>query len=158
RWCALRPWPVIAAWVVLLALTVTGMLTLAKPLSNEISIPGTRFEQVMKTLQAEIPEAAGVTGTVVFVSDAPFTDQQRDDSTAAIEELDGLDEVIAVDPFATQEQIDGQAGQLAQAREEIEAGLEELEAGEAQLAAGRAELESGQQQLDGALALGLLTP
>ena len=158
RWCAIRPWPVIGAWIVLLALTVTGMLTLAKPLSNEISIPGTRFEQVMKTLQAEIPEAAGVTGTVVFISDAPFTDAQRSDISAAVEEWGAIDDVLAVDPFAAQEQLDGQAGQLAQARDELAAGLDELEAGEAQLAAGRAELEAGQQQLDGALALGLVTP
>src|SRR5690606_25330876 len=128
------------------------------PLSNEMSIPGTRFEEVLKTLKAEIPEAAGTTGTVVFVSDTPFTDAQKSDISAAVEEWDAIEDIVAVDPFATQAQLDGRADQLAQASTEMDAGRAELAAGEAELAAGRAELEAGQQQLDGALAMGFVTP
>ena len=43
RWCARHRLGVIAIWAAVLALTVTGMATLAKPLSNEFSIPGSRF-------------------------------------------------------------------------------------------------------------------
>ena len=158
RWCANHPWRVILAWAVLLGLTLTGMLTLSKPLSNDISIPGSRFEEVMVTLKSEIPEAAGITGTVVFVSDTPFTDEQQRDISAAIDEWEEIDGLVAVNPFETQAQIDGRDEQLADARAQLEAGRAELEAGEAELAAGRAELEAGQQQLEGAIALGLVSP
>src|SRR5690606_21902321 len=126
--------------------------------SNDISIPGSRFEEVMVTLKSEIPEAAGITGTVVFVSDTPFTDEQQRDISAAIDEWEEIDGLVAVNPFETQAQIDGRDEQLADARAQLEAGRAELEAGEAELAAGRAELEAGQQQLEGAIALGLVSP
>ena len=59
RWCARRPWAVIGVWVALFALTVSGMVAFAKPLSNEFNIPGSRFEQVLATLKTEVPEAGG---------------------------------------------------------------------------------------------------
>ncbi|MGA8045237.1 MAG: MMPL family transporter [Dermatophilaceae bacterium] len=158
RWCARRPWPVVGAWVALLALTVTGMLTLAKPLANEFSIPGSRFEAVLATLKAEIPEAAGTTGTAVFRSDDGFTAQQQTAIEDAVAAWNDIDDVMAVDPFATQAEIDGSAEQLADGRAELEAGRAELEAGEEELAQGRFELDGGQAQLDAALAAGLVTP
>lgn len=158
RWCARRPWPVVGAWVVLLALTVTGMLTLAKPLANEFSIPGSRFEAVLATLKAEIPEAAGTTGTAVFRSDDGFTSEQQSAIEDAVAAWNDIDDVLAVDPFATQAEIDGSAEQLAEGRAGLEAGRAELEAGEEELAQGRFELDGGQSQLDAALAAGLVTP
>jgi putative drug exporter of the RND superfamily len=158
RWCARRPWPVVGAWLVLIAITVTGMLTLAKPLANEFSIPGSRFEAVLATLKAEIPEAAGTTGTAVFRSDAGFSAEQEAAIVDAVEAWNALDDVVAIDPFATQAQIDGTADELASGRAELDAGRAELEAGEQELATGRLELEGGQAQLDAALAAGLVTP
>jgi RND superfamily putative drug exporter len=158
RWCARRPWPVIGAWLALIVLSVAGMLAFAKPLANEFSIPGSRFEAVLTTLKAEIPEAAGTTGTAVFRSDDGFTDEQRSAVEDAVAAWNDIDDVIAVDPFATQAEIDGSAEQLAQGRDELEAGRAELEAGEAEAAQGRLELESGQAQLDAALAAGFVTP
>ncbi|KAB7745631.1 MMPL family transporter [Nostocoides sp. F2B08] len=158
RWCARRPWPVVGAWVALLALTVTGMLTLAKPLANEFSIPGSRFEAVLATLKAEIPEAAGTTGTAVFRSDDGFTADQQAAIEDAVAAWNEIDDVLAVDPFATQAEIDGSAEQLASGRAELEAGRAELEAGEEELAQGRFELDGGQSQLDAAVAGGFVTP
>lgn len=155
RWCAQHRWTVVGAWVALLALTVTGMLTLARPLSNEFSIPGSRFEAVLATLQEEIPEAAGMTGTVVLRSDAPFTAEQEEavaEAVAAWEELEG---VTATDPFEAQAALDGAATDLADGERELEAGRTELDAGEAELEAARQQvtdgldqLEAGEQQLD----------
>ena len=142
----------------LLALTVTGMLTLAKPLANEFSIPGSRFEAVLATLKAEIPEAAGTTGTAVFRSDDGFTAEQQSAIEDAVAAWNDIDDVMAVDPFATQAEIDGSAEQLAEGRAELEAGRAELEAGEEELAQGRFELDGGQSQLDAAVAGGFLTP
>lgn len=158
RWCARRPWHVVGAWLALIVLTVAGMLAFAKPLANEFSIPGSRFETVLETLKAEIPEAAGTTGTAVFRSDGGFTDAQQAAVADAVEAWGEIDDVIAIDPFETQAQIDGSAQQLDAGRAELEAGRAQLEQGEQELAASRAELESGQEQLDAALAAGFLTP
>ena len=157
RWCATRPWPVIAAWAVLFALTIAGMAAFAKPLTNEFSIPGSRFEEVLTTLKTEVPEAAGIGGTAVFRSSgAEFTDAERSAIVAAVEEWNSIEDVTAIDPFATQQQIEDSGAQLEQARTDLEAGRTELEAGEQELANGRAELEAGQGQLDGAIAMGLI--
>ena len=162
RWCARRPWAVIGVWVALFALTISGMAAFAKPLSNEFSIPGSRFEQVLATLKTEVPEAGGIGGTVVFRSSAdgstPFTDTQRDAIRDAVERWNDIDTVRAIDPFVAQEHIDGSAAQLDAARAELANGQAELDSGAAELAAGRAELEAGQGQLDGAKSLGLVTP
>ena len=157
RWCATRPWPVLAAWAVLLALTLSGMAAFAKPLTNEFSIPGSRFEQVLTTLKTEVPEAAGIGGTAVFRSSGDaFSDAERSAIADAIEQWNAIDNVTAVDPFATQQQIEDSAARLEQGRTEITTARSELESGEAEAAAGRAQLEAGQAQLDGAIAMGLI--
>src|SRR5690606_9614598 len=145
-------------------------------LSNDVAIPGIRFERVMGTLKSEIPEAAGSTGTGVSVSDTPFTEEQQRDISAAVHEWEASDGRVAVHPIVPQAQGDGGAGPLAARRAEPAAGrqqlegasalglaspeepaaaqpqtdegLVQLEAGEAQAAAGRAELEAGEAQLD----------
>ncbi|AXH97486.1 MMPL family transporter [Ornithinimicrobium avium] len=155
RWCADRRLIVVAVWAALLALTVSGTVLLAKPLTNEFSIPGSRFEQVLTTLQEEIPEAAGTTGTVVLTSDTPFTDAQKDAVAEAVREWESIEGVTAVDPFEAQDQLDGTAEELAGARTELEQGRGELETAEEQLGAaeqkvedGRAQLEEGRSQLE----------
>jgi putative drug exporter of the RND superfamily len=154
RWCARHPWRVVTAWAALLALTVTGMLTLAKPLSNEFSIPGSRFEAVLQTLQDEIPEAAGTTGTIVFRADQPFTAAQEDAVAGAVERWNDLPDVTATDPFEAQAAIDSTDKDLADGRDQLEQGRTELEQGEADLEAarqkvtdGRAQLKDGEQRL-----------
>ncbi|WP_298751514.1 MMPL family transporter [uncultured Serinicoccus sp.] len=162
RWCAQHRLGVVAIWAAVLGLTVTGMLTMAKPLSNEFSIPGSRFEAVLETLQEEIPDAAGTTGTVVFRSDDGFTDAQRSAVADAVQEWEELDGVTAVDPFEAQDQLDATQGdledgrsELADAREQLADGRDQLEQGRAdleqarqELTDGRAQLEEGQDELD----------
>jgi putative drug exporter of the RND superfamily len=158
RWCARRPWPVVGAWLALIVLTVGGILAFAKPLANEFSIPGSRFETVLETLKAEIPEAAGTTGTAVFRSDDGFTAEQQAAVAAAVQVWGEIDDVLAVDPFETQAQIDGSAERLDAGRTELDAGRAQLEQAEQETAGGRFDLEGGQAQLDAALAAGLITP
>ncbi|WP_130014096.1 MMPL family transporter [Serinicoccus sediminis] len=162
RWCAQHRLGVVVIWAAVLGLTVTGMLTMAKPLSNEFSIPGSRFEAVLQTLQEEIPDAAGTTGTVVFQADDGFTDAQRSAVADAVDEWEQLDGVTAVDPFEAQQELDATEGdladgraELADAREQLADGRDQLEQGRAdleqareELEDGRAQLESGQEELD----------
>ncbi|WP_151525929.1 MMPL family transporter [Serinicoccus kebangsaanensis] len=147
RWCARHRLTVVAVWAAVLALTVTGMLTLAKPLSNEFSIPGSRFEQVLETLQEEIPEAAGTTGTVVFRSDDTFTQQQRDAVADAVQEWEDLDGVTSTDPFEAQSELDSAPEEIADGREELADGRTQLEDGREQLEQGRADLEQAREEL-----------
>ncbi|HLS74210.1 MAG TPA: MMPL family transporter, partial [Actinomycetaceae bacterium] len=156
RWSADHRWATIVSWIVLLALVATGAATLSRPLSDEFTIEGSRFQQVLDQLQAEIPESAGGIGTVTFSTEDGFTDEQRAGVAELVEGWTATDGVIeATDPFATQEQLDSAPEQIAQGREELEAGRAELAAGAAeldagaeQLAAARAELAAGRAELE----------
>lgn len=147
RWCAQRRWTVIGAWAALLALTVAGALTFMKPLTNDISIPGSRFETVLDTLREEIPEASGTTGTVVFTSDQPFTAEQEQAVSDVVEKWNAMDGVEARDPFESQESIDGTDQELADGRAKLEAGRADLTQGEKDLEDARRQVEDGKKQL-----------
>lgn len=148
RWCAHHRWTVVGVWAALLVLVSAGALTFMRPLTNDISIPDSRFETVLDTLREEIPEASGTTGTVVFTSDEPFTQEQRAAITDVVEQWNAMDDVEAVDPFASQEQLDTTQQQVADGRAELEAGAAELDAGAAEIADAREELEAGRAQLE----------
>ena len=107
RWSADHRWATIVSWIVLLALVTTNTATLSRPLSDEFTIEGSRFQQVLDQLQAEIPESAGGIGTVTFSTEDGFTDEQRAGVAELVEGWTATDGVIeATDPFATQEQLD----------------------------------------------------
>lgn len=186
RWCAHHRWTVVAIWAAVLVLVSASAVTFMRPLTNDISIPDSRFETVLDTLREEIPEASGTTGTVVFTSEEPFTEDQQAAITDVVERWSAMDDVEAIDPFVSQEQLDGtqqevadgraeleasaaelDAGEaeIADAREQLEAGREQIEAGEAEIAAqtealdqGQAEIDEAVQQLEGAVAMGLIPP
>ncbi|WP_413452431.1 MMPL family transporter [Georgenia phoenicis] len=148
RWSAQRRWATVITWLVVIALAATGAATLSEPLSDEFTIPGSRFQEVLDDLQEEIPEAAAGIGTVTFSTEDGFTDEQRAavaDVTEQWSELEGV--VGSMDPFATQEQLEGGLDEIEAGRAELEAGREQLEAGRAELEAGRAQLEAGEAEL-----------
>ena len=153
RWCADHPWRTIVAWVLVMAVAGTAAATLMKPLSNEFSMPGSRFEQVLGDLEAALPEAAGASGSVVFTSEGGFTEQEQEAVTDLIAQWRQIDGVTAVtDPFETQAQLDGSADQIAEAREQLRQGRGELDAGWAELRAGQQEIDAGWAQYEGGLA------
>ncbi|MFC7403403.1 MMPL family transporter [Citricoccus sp. GCM10030269] len=155
-----RPWAVIGAWVVVLALSVGGFLAFGGTLTTSITIPGTPTSQVTDRLSEEFPEAANGSGSVVFRTEdgTEFTDAQRQeiaDLLTEVEELDGVDSVL--DPFATEAEKDSNQQEIEDNRAELEEGRTQLEDGQAQideaqeqLEASEAELQSGQEQLDAA--------
>jgi len=102
RWAANHSWRVVAAWVVILAVLGTLAATIGRPLTSQVSIPGTGFEKVLAQLGEEIPSAAGGFGRVVLATDdgEPFTDAQEDavrEAMAAWEEVPHVERVV--DPF-----------------------------------------------------------
>lgn len=137
---------VVAAWLVVLLVAGGAFAAFGGTLTNSFTIPGTPTQEVTDRLEAELPQAAGGTGTVVLTTtdDEPFTAEQRAevaDRLAQAAEVDGVEAVV--DPFVTEEERTAQAQQ-------VEAGLAEVEAGRAQLEQGRAQLEEGRAQLDAA--------
>lgn len=148
RWSARHRWATVITWLVVIALAATGAATLSEPLSDEFSIPGSRFQVVLDDLQEEIPEAAAGIGTVTFSAEDGFTDEQQAAVADVTEQWSALDGVVgSMDPFATQEQLEGSLDEIEAGRAELEAGREQLEAGRAELDAGREQLEAGEAEL-----------
>ncbi|HYH73581.1 MAG TPA: MMPL family transporter, partial [Nocardioides sp.] len=149
RWCADHAWRTITIWLVLLAALGVLAGTVGKPLTSQISIPGTTFQKVIDELGTQIPEAAGGAGTVVLESSdgTPITDEQRAAAQDVFTAWAQLPHVKRVNnPFEAQAGLDASAADLA-------AAATKLEDGQAQLDAGRAELTQGQGQLAGGEAL-----
>ncbi|WP_369068834.1 MMPL family transporter [Kineococcus terrestris] len=151
RAAAHRPRSVIGVWLLLLALGVTGFLTLGGTLSSQVSLPGTATARVADQLSEEFPDASGGSGTVVFHAEdgAPLTDEQRaavTDLLARVAEQDGVSGTV--DPFATEAQREQQAAQLAGAQQQIEAARAQLDAAPVALVAERAQLEAQAEQVD----------
>lgn len=142
---ARRPRTTISTWLVLLALGVTGYLTLGGTLSSTVSLPGTPTARVAEQLQQEFPDASGGSGTVVFHAEdgAALTDAQRSEISALLARVAQAPGVKGtVDPFTTTAQRDQQAQQLESGQQQIDAARAQLDAGQAQLTAGRAQLEA----------------
>jgi RND superfamily putative drug exporter len=155
RFSARRAWLVITAWILVLGLAGGAFALFGGTLTSAVSIPGTATQQVSDELSEKFPAASGGRGTVVFTTtdDTEFTDTQKADIAALLEETEGLDNVTSTtNPFDTQAQIDGQADTIADGRDQIAAGQEQLDAGQAQIDAAKAQAADGQAQLDAARA------
>lgn len=152
---AKRAWVVIGAWIVVLAIAVTGFLIGYKGLSSSFDIPGTASGAVTDELAKKLPKFSGASGTVVLTTtngDA-FTDAQKQAIADAVASAKDLPDVSGVtDPFSTEQQRADQQKQLTDGRAQIASATEQLDAGQAQLDAGTAQLEASQQQLDAAKA------
>jgi len=155
RFSARRAWLVITAWILVLGLAGGAFALFGGTLTSAVSIPGTATQQVSDELSEKFPAASGGRGTVVFTTtdDTEFTDAQKADIAALLEETEGLDNVTSTtNPFDTQAQIDGQADTISDGRDQIAAGQEQLDAGQAQIDAAKAQAADGQAQLDAARA------
>ncbi|HMM95986.1 MMPL family transporter [Phycicoccus sp.] len=146
RWCAAHAWRVVAAWLVVLAVAGALAGTIGRPLTNQVSIPGTEFERVLSNLGTQIPSAAGGFGRVVLKSDTgSFTTEQKAAVAQAMRQWEGLPHVErVVDPFAAQQQIDESAAKLAASKQQLAEGQAQLDAGTKQLADAKAQLAGGE--------------
>lgn len=145
RFAARRAWSVVVAWLLLLALAVTGAVTLGKPFTSTMTIPGTEFQQVLDDLETSLPAAAGGLGTVVVSTEdgAAFTAGQKQavaDAIASWSAVEGVD--TAIDPFIAQQQLDGAVSQAQAGRAELDEARQALAAQQDQLTRQRAQLEA----------------
>jgi len=128
RWCAAHAWRTLTVWLVLLVGLGVLAGTLGKPLTSQISIPGTTFQKVIDRLGTEIPEAAGGAGTVVLQSTGgtPMTPEQRAAAEQVFATWAQVPHVKRVnDPFQAQAQLDRSATDLAAAATTLEAGQQQ---------------------------------
>ena len=165
RLSARRAWLVIAAWAVIMGMVGGAAALFMGPMSNNFQIPGTETQQMADKLQAQLPEASGGTGAVVFTSTngEPLTPAQQKDITATLETVTGVPTVKGViDPFLTTaaqqagvakladgaKQLAAGEAQIAAEKPALDAAAQQLAAAKAQLDAGEAQLLAGQAQLD----------
>ncbi|WP_125610443.1 MMPL family transporter [Specibacter cremeus] len=168
RFSAHKPWLIITIWALILGIVGGSAALFHGQMSNNFQIPGTETQQMADKLKADLPDASGGTGTVVFTTKdgKPFTPAQEKAVTTALDNVRSVPSVRGViDPFITQAGIDkglatvaGKKTQLAQGEQAITAGQAQLDAQKAQLAtlpagspqaqAGQAQLGAGQAQLD----------
>ena len=107
HWASRHVWPVIIAWLLVVASFAGAAATFSKPLSTEFTIPGTEFQEVMDQLKEGVPDAAGGVGTVVFESaSGEFTADQRTAINEVVKDFATAEGVTAAEsPFALQKEI-----------------------------------------------------
>ena len=149
RFAARRHWTVIGAWLGVLVVTVVTYLSFAGALSTNITLPDTPTTRVSAQLERDFEGAGGGNGSIVAeaTDGSPFTAQQRRELVALFDEIATVDSVADVtDPFATQEQLDSSARQVADGQRQLSDGLAQLSSGQAQIDAGRAALAEQRAQ------------
>ncbi len=146
RWCADHAWRVVAAWVVVLAVAGALAGTIGKPLTSQVSIPGTEFEKVLSQLGTEVPSAAGGFGRIVLKSDSgSFTAEQQKAVAEAMTAWTSVPHVQrVVDPFEAQAQIDSTDADLAAATAQLDDGRAQLDRGTQQLTDAKGQLSAGE--------------
>src|SRR5690349_18160469 len=161
RFAARRHWAVIGAWLTVLAVTVVTYLSFAGALSSSISLPDTPTTRVSQQLEEDFEGTGGGNGAVVAATSdgTPFTSAQEEallDLFGRVEEVESVTDVS--DPFATQDQLDSSAKQVADGRRQLNDGQGQLGAGQAQLDAGRAALAEQRRQAREAGTLAAVRP
>ncbi|MGA7205551.1 MAG: MMPL family transporter [Specibacter sp.] len=143
RFSARRAWVVIATWAVLMGLVGGAAALFMGPMSNNFQIPGTETQQMADKLKADLPEASGGSGSVVFTSTngEALTPAQEKAISATLVTVKTVPTVKGtIDPFAT-------TASLADAHTKLAAGQTQLAAGEAKLADGKKTLDATRTQL-----------
>lgn len=143
---ARRPWAVITGWFLVLALAGGAYLAFGGAIASTFSIPGTETERVTDRLQDALPDLTGATGSVVFATeDGAFSDGQREEIGALLDELEGIDGVNdTVNPFSSE-------ADRAEQEQDVEEGGEALDEAGDKLDKAEGELDAGQEGLDAAV-------
>ncbi len=158
RFSARRAWLVIAAWALILGMVGGAAALFMGTTSNDFQIPGTETQQMADKLKAELPEASGGSGTVVFTSTdgLALTSAQESDISETLAGAVSIPTVKrVVDPFTTTATLKESTAKLAEGTKALTAGEAQLADGKqtldataAQLADGQAQLAAAQAQLD----------
>lgn len=150
RWCASHAKRVVALWLV--ALVALGILGagLGRPLSNEVTIPGSDFERVLAEVQDEVPAASGGFGTVVLHSETgTFSPEQRRAIRDVFAQWEDQPEVREVkDPFDNQDTLSSAERRLDDGRARIASSQRALDRAWVDLSRGQGQIDMGRAWLD----------
>lgn len=158
RFAARRAWLVISAWVLIIAMVGGAAALFMGTLSNNFTIPGTETQRMADKLQEDLPDFAGGSGSVVFVSTdgKALTTEQQQAISKALGTLTTVPTVKgSTDPFdIAKQQADGKKklddgkAEIAANEKTLADAKKQLDAGQAQISAGKPQLEAAQKQLD----------
>ncbi len=150
RFSARRAGAVIAVWVVILAVVVAGALSLGKPFSSKLTIPGTEFQSVLDDLGRSLPSAAGGAAPVVLrtADGTRFTTDQKTRVAALVAAWTKIPGVAgATDPFVLEAQRQQGARQVSAGQQQLAAASAAIAENGKRLAAGVAQLDAARQAL-----------
>ena len=149
-WCATHAKSVVAIWLALLVGAGVAAASFSQPMTSEISIPESDFEQVLDQLQEEVPDAAGGFGTVVLHSDeGEFTPEQREAIDEVFAEWEDVPHVKGVlSPFENQRTLDSSRKELASGKSDIESGEKELDQAWDKISKGQGQVDYGEAWID----------
>lgn len=150
QFAARRAWIVIGTWLLILAATVSLMLTSGGKLSSSISIDGVPSQLVIDQLQKSFPEASRASGQVVFhkADGSKFTAADETAIAKALADVKSLEGVAdAIDPFDVENQITDQRAEVADGAEQIVDGEKKIVDGRAEIAANEKKLADGLAKL-----------
>jgi RND superfamily putative drug exporter len=100
RFCARRHWYVILAWLVVVVGTVAANFVGGGDTSNNFELPGTESQAASDILDAQFPDAAGGSATLVFKATGGSLTAQESQVEAALAEAAKLPHVASVsNPF-----------------------------------------------------------
>ena len=100
RWCARRPWLVIAGWAAVLVVATVGNQAFGGTYSNNYMLPSSPSGQGAALLHAHEPAAGGQSGQVVFTVAAGTLGANRAAVEMAVSGLRQVPHVLSVtDPF-----------------------------------------------------------
>ena len=103
RWSYRRPWRVLIAWLLLLALAGAGAALFSQGTDNKFSIPGTESQAGLEQLSRTFPQVSGTNAQFVVVAadGTKITDDDYrtriEDTISTIEKLDGV--LAVTDPY-----------------------------------------------------------
>jgi RND superfamily putative drug exporter len=154
RFAARRHWSVLAAWVLVLAVCGAGYGVFGGTISSAITIPGTATSKVTDELAKKLTSASGGSGSIVVetANGEAFTTSQKTAVNSLLFQIGHLPGVRGtVNPFTSQQQIDGQRQQVAAGKKTLESGTQQFEAAQSQLLAAQKQLNQQKIQAAGQL-------
>lgn len=150
RWCATHAKSVLAVWLVVLIAAGAAALAFGRPMTNEVTVPGSDFERVLEDLQTEVPDAAGGFGTVVLHSkEGKFTPEQRTAIDKVYAEWGDQPNVKAViNPFENQSTLEGSRADLRSGKKDIDQGQKKLDSSWTKISQGQGQIDYGEAWID----------
>lgn len=143
----------IFSWLIILGIAVAALAVFMKPLSSNVTIPGTKASKVLDRIEEELPNFGSGSGMVLFTSsdDSALTEAQKASITEVAKRAESLPHVSdVIDPFKTDDDLADQQRDITDGRDKISDGRNKTEDGQKQLDAAQKQLKDGSSQLDDA--------